>query len=63
MTVQINKAGRPTYLNENEGSLLVASAKIEGGHGLPLDCRGVAKQLKDVFKAVNYQCGDYDIQE
>ena len=36
----MKKSGRPTYLNEDEESLLVASADIEGGNFLPLDWRG-----------------------
>ena len=62
-TVQKNKAGQKTYLNEDDESLVVASADIEGDHGLPLDCRGVSHQLQNFFKAVKYRCGDYGIQE
>ena len=40
-TVQMKKAGRRTYLNQDEESLVVASANIEGGRGIPLDCHGV----------------------
>ena len=42
LTVQIKKAGQQAYLNEDEELLVVASDKIEGGHGLPLECSGVA---------------------
>ena len=59
----MNKAGHPTYLNEDEESFLVASSDIEGDHGLPLYRHGVAQQLQNVFEAVNSWCGDYDIQE
>ena len=62
-TVQTKKAGRQNYLNEDEESLLVASAKIEGNRGLPLDCRAVAQQFQNFVKAVNYQCSDYNIKE
>ena len=36
-SVQRNKIGRPTYLNSDEEALVVASAEIEGAHGLPID--------------------------
>ena len=42
LTAQINKAGLPNYLDEDEGLLVVTSSEIEGGHSLPLDYFGVA---------------------
>ena len=63
LTVPTKKAGRRTYPNEGEESLVIVSADIEGGHGLPLDCRGVTNQLQNVVKAVKYRWGDNDILE
>ena len=40
LKLQMKKNGRPTYLNENM-SLVIASAKIEDGHGLPFGLSGV----------------------
>ena len=59
----MKKSGHQTYLNEDKESLVVASDNIEGGHGLPLDCRGVFQQLQNAVKDTKYRCGDYDIQE
>ena len=59
----MKKAGRRTYLNEDEESLVVASANIEGGHGLPLEYRGVAQHLQKISNASKAQCGDYDIKD
>ena len=39
----MKKPGHPTYLNEDEESFEVASADIEGCHGLALDCCGVSQ--------------------
>ena len=60
LTVQINKSGGRTYLNEDEESLVVASAKIEGGNGIPLYCCGVSQKLQNFSKDINSRCGDYD---
>ena len=46
LKVRMKKNGRP-----NE-SLVITSANIEGGHGLPFVCRSVADQLQNVVKAV-----------
>ena len=43
--------------------MVIVSSNIEGDHGLPLDCRVVAEQLQNFFKAVKYQCGDNDTLE
>ena len=59
----MKKSGRRTYLDEDKEALVVSSAKIEGGHGLPLDCCGVSKQFQNVINAVKSQYGDYNIQE
>ena len=59
----MNKSGPQTYLNEDKESLLVASSDIEGGHGLPFDCWGVAKQLLNVSKDIKYRCGYYGIKD
>ena len=37
MSVHRIKGGRPTYLNSDGEALVVASAEIEGAHGLPID--------------------------
>ena len=63
LTLQIKKSGLQTYMNEDEESLVVASAEIEGGDGLPLDCRGVAKQFQRFVKDNNSQCSDNNIQK
>ena len=52
MNVQIIKVGRPTYLNSDEEALVVASAKIEGAHGLPIDINTLGGELQLVIKAV-----------
>ena len=41
----------------------VASEKIEGGYGLPLDVRDVAQQLQNGIKDNKSWFGDYDIKE
>ena len=56
LTVQMKKPCQPPYLNEDEESLLIAPAGIEGGHGLPLDCHGVAIQFQNVVNAVKTRC-------
>ena len=37
MSVQKIKVRRPTYLDSDEEALVVASADIEGAHGMPID--------------------------
>ena len=53
MYVQRIKVGRPTYLNSDEESLVVALAEIEGAHGLPIDVNTLGVELQLVIKAVN----------
>ena len=53
MTVYRIKVGRPTYLNSYEEALVVASAKIEGAHGLPIDVNTLGIELQLVIRAVN----------
>ena len=62
LTVKINKSGQQTYPNKDKESLVIPSAKIEGGHVLPLDYCGVAQQLQNSINTVKAQCGDCDIQ-
>ena len=63
LIVQMKKSVHPNYMNKDKDLLIVASAKIGGDHGLPLEFRGVAQKWKNLVKAVKYRCGDYDIQE
>ena len=37
LTVRMKKSGQPTFLDEHKESLVIASANIEGDHGLPFD--------------------------
>ena len=53
MYVQKIKFGRPTYLNSDEEALVVASAEIEGAHGLTIDVNTLGVKLQLVIKAVN----------
>ena len=53
MTVHRIKVGRPTYLNSDEEALVVASAEIEGAHGLPIDVNKLGSELHLVIRAVN----------
>ena len=53
--------GLPTYLNEDKESLLIASGDVEGVHGLPFECHGVANQLQKFVNAVKSLCGDNNI--
>ena len=48
----MNKIGRPTYLNNDKESLIVAASEIEGGHDLPLDSNYLLENLQRVIKAV-----------
>ena len=57
----MKKPVQQTYLNEIKESLVMVSTDIEGGHGLPLDCHGVSKQLQNIVKPVKYWCGDNKI--
>ena len=59
----MKEPGQRNHLNEDKESLVIASVNIEGGHGPPLDCRGVAHNLQNIANAVNYRCGDNDILE
>ena len=62
LTVKINKSGQQTYPNKDKESLVIPSAKIEGGHVLPLYYCGVAQQLQNVIKSIKSWCGDYTIK-
>ena len=53
ISVQKIKVGRPTYLNRDEEALVVASAEIEGAHGLPFDVSTLGEDLQLVIKSVN----------
>ena len=53
MSVHKIKVGIPTYLNSDVEALVVASAEIEGAHGLPIDVNTLGVKLKMVIKAVN----------
>ena len=57
----MKKSGQPNYLNDDEESLVIVSAKIEGGHGLPFDCHGVTMHFQKVFMAVKSCCGNNKI--
>ena len=58
----MKKSSQRDYLHADEESLVVASTKIEGDHGLTFDICGVSQKLQNFLKAVKYQCGDYDIK-
>ena len=47
------KVGKLTYLNSVEEALVVASAEIEGAHGLTIDVNTLGVKLQLVIKAVN----------
>ena len=57
------KVGRPTYLNSDEEALVVASAEIEGAHGMPIDVNTLASEPQLVIKAVNAQQSTKGITE
>ena len=61
VSVQKVKVGRPTYLNSDEGEMVVVSADIEGSHGLPIDANTLVAELQFVIKAVNAQKSTKDI--
>ena len=41
--------------------MVIASANIEGGYGLPFECHGVEMQFQNFVKAVKYRCGNCNI--
>ena len=43
--------------------MVIVSAKVEGGHVLPFDCCGVAKQLHNMVNSIKYRCGDNNVLE
>ena len=53
MSVQKIKVGRPTYLNKDEESLVVALEEIEGAHGFPIGVNTLVAELQLVIKSVN----------
>ena len=53
MSVQRIKFGRPTYLNSDEESLVVASVDIEGARGLPIYVNTLGAELQCFIKKVN----------
>ena len=57
----MNKIGLPTYLGNENDYLMVVSAEIEGGHGLPLGSNYLLEKFQNVIKAVNFWCGDNEI--
>ena len=61
MSVQKYKTGRPTYLNSDEESLVVASAEIEGDHGFPIDVNTLGDELQLFIKSVNARQSTKDI--
>ena len=61
MSVQNIKVRRPTYLNSDEEALMVASAEIEGDHGLPIGLNILGAELQLVIKAVNVRKSTKDI--
>ena len=61
LTVQMKKNARPTYLDEDKESLVIASAEIEGGHGLTFYCNSLSEKFQEFSKAVKSRCGDINI--
>ena len=59
----MKKPGQRTYQHEDEKSLVISSAYIEGGYGLLFDCRGVTKQLQNIVKSIKSWWCDNDILE
>ena len=53
MSVHKIKKGRPTYLNPDEEKLVVASAEMEGAHGLPIDGNKLGAELQLAIREVN----------
>ena len=54
----MNKIVHPTYLSNEKKYLVVASADIEGVHGIPLDSTYILDHLQRDIKAVKFCCGD-----
>ena len=53
MSVQNIKVRRPTYLDSDEESLVVASAEIEGARGIPIGVNTLGSELQLFIKTVN----------
>ena len=53
ISVKNFKIGRRTYPNTYEEALVVASAEIEGVHGLPIDVNALVAELQLFIKAIN----------
>ena len=52
----MKKIGHPSYLSNDKGSLIVAAADIEGGHGLPLDSTYILDQFHIFIKVFRFLC-------
>ena len=52
LSAPTNKAGIPTYLSNENESLIYSYDEIEGGYGLPLDSTYLLEQLQRVINAV-----------
>ena len=61
MTVHKIKIGIPTCLNSDEEALVIASAEIEGAHGLPIDFNTLGSELQLVIREVNARQSTKDI--
>ena len=59
----MKKEGQNNYREKYKESLLVASDEIEGGNGLPFDCRGIAQKLQTIVKTLKSYCDDYIIKD
>ena len=57
----MNKIGRPTYLSNENESLIVAAADMEGDHVLLVDINFLLEQLQHVIKAIKFWCDNNDI--
>ena len=57
----IIKIFHPTYLINDEESLIVTTAKIEDSHGLFLESHAISEQIQCILKATNCWCSEYDI--
>ena len=57
LSAPINKMGRPTYLSNDRGSLVVLDYGIGGGHGLPLVSNYILDKLQHIINAVKLRCG------
>ena len=49
MSVQKIKIGRPNHLDSDKEALVIASAEIEGAHGMPIDVNTLAAELQLVI--------------